>query len=256
MRSRTRVQGEPVSPMLAMLALGIFANVLLLDLGGLVADFSFFGLVAFWSMLAGLVAALPAAVAAIMDMLAAPSDSVRSAITRHGLADIGMVGLFGVVWLGRLAGQREGNGWYLAVEALAFAIGMAGAWSTRGRMLAERPPATEPSPLIASGAGLTVLDTVRLTWPPRTVTTDTAQSGATAPEDTAAATDDDSTPEATAATNDDASDDVTAVIDTAAVEDALASRESADEPPADGHAAETVRLPGPRATPEVTRAAA
>ncbi|MFC7482277.1 DUF2231 domain-containing protein [Luedemannella flava] len=177
MRKRARAQGEPVSPMLALLALGIFANVLLLDLGAIVADFSFFGLAAFWTMAAGLLAALPAAVRAVLDVLAAPGNPFRSAVTRHGLADIVMVGLLGIVWLGRLVGERTGNGWYLAVEALAFAVGIAGAWSARGLVYAVDEPdaADAPSPSVASGKGLTTLDTVRLTWPPRVVTTAAAK---------------------------------------------------------------------------------
>lgn len=170
MRGGARAQGEPINPLLALLALGIFFNVVLLDAGAIVANFSFFGLVAFWSMLAGLFAALPAAVLAVLDMLSAPTDApIRSKIFRYGLADIILVGLFAVVWFGRLAGAREGNGWFLAVETLGLAAGVTAFWLARRAEAANEAaaPARRPErekflPEPRAGAGVGSLETVRL----------------------------------------------------------------------------------------------
>jgi uncharacterized membrane protein len=173
MRGRARVQGQPINPLLALLALGIFFNVVLLDAGAIIVDFSFFGLVAFWSMLAGLFAALPAAVIAVLDMLAAPTDApIRSKVLRYGLADLVVVGLFAVVWFGRLAGDRTGNGWFLAVETLGLAVGVTGFWLARRAEAADEvAPARRADrekflPEPRAGAGVGSLQTVRLSRRP------------------------------------------------------------------------------------------
>jgi uncharacterized membrane protein len=175
MRKRVRVAGEPVNPMLGLLALGIFANVVLFDLAAVVSGFAFFGIVAFWSMLAGLVAALPGAASAVVDMLKAPVEgTVRGIVSRYGLADVLMVGVFAVVWLGRLGGERAGSGWYLLAEVAAFGVGVAGMWAARELIGADEPPADSLGrrsvmaarealpPRAAAGSGLATQNTVRL----------------------------------------------------------------------------------------------
>ena len=182
MRKRVRVAGEPVNPMLGLLALGIFANVVLFDLAAVVSGFAFFGIVAFWSMLAGLVAAVPGAASAVVDMLKAPVEgSVRGIVSRYGLADVLMLGVFGVVWLGRLAGERAGSVWYLLAEVAAFGVGVAGMWAAREFIGADEPPGeglgrrsvmaardTLP-PRAGAGSRLATQNTVRLRHPADTV---------------------------------------------------------------------------------------
>jgi uncharacterized membrane protein len=132
MRSRTRVQGEPVNPMLATLPLGLLGIAVFADLAAALSGWSMFATAAFWDLGAALFAALPATAVALMDLRLVPSWSrARPLLALQSFAYLGLVVLVGFAWAARMGGDHGGNVALFLVEALALGIGIAGAWRAR-----------------------------------------------------------------------------------------------------------------------------
>jgi uncharacterized membrane protein len=116
--------------MLVVFPLGLFVTAVIFDFADLVGGSSVLGDVAFWNIAAGLIGGLLAALAGLVDLLAIPGGTRAKRIaTVHGLLNAGLVLVFAIVWLVRLAADdRSAGGGLFILELLALGGGGVAAW--------------------------------------------------------------------------------------------------------------------------------
>jgi len=144
MQSRLRLGGHGVQPLLLMFPLGLFWMAFVLDLATLLGAPTMVGTVAYWTIVAGLVGGLAAAVAAGFDAFTA----VGPAATRIGflslLLDVGVRFVFAVLVLMRVRSpDRAADPGLLVLEVCGMAVAGFGAWFG-GRFADPRAPIAEP----------------------------------------------------------------------------------------------------------------
>jgi uncharacterized membrane protein len=94
---RITVAGHSLHPMLVVFPLGLFATSLVWDIVYLSTSNLMWGAIAFWSIVAGLVGGLAAAIPGLLDWLAIPDGTRAKRIGAiHGLLNLAIVILFAV----------------------------------------------------------------------------------------------------------------------------------------------------------------
>src|SRR5574341_1643496 len=103
MKSRVKLFGHPIHPMVIVVPLGSFISAVILDAVYFVASANpTLGLVAFWNIGIGIVGGLVAAVFGLIDWLAIPSRTRAKRIgLMHAGTNVAMILVFTVAWLDR-----------------------------------------------------------------------------------------------------------------------------------------------------------
>src|SRR3712207_3541530 len=98
MESRLRVAGHPVHPVLVMFPLGLFAMAVIFDVAHFGGAPAMLGAVAYWTIAAGLVGGVLAALAGAIDLIFIPNGTAaKRAGVMHGLINMGVLLLFAVI---------------------------------------------------------------------------------------------------------------------------------------------------------------
>jgi uncharacterized membrane protein len=99
MESKTKLFGHPIHPMLIVLPLGLLTGAVVFDIVYLLTGNPDFAQVAFWTMAAGILGGLLAAVFGFIDWLYIPGGTRARAIGLwHGGANVTVVALFALSW--------------------------------------------------------------------------------------------------------------------------------------------------------------
>ena len=120
MRSRVRVAGHPVHPMLVMFPTAVFPLLLVLDVVPfLVETDAGYWAAGFWLAAVGLLSALAAAVPGFVDMRAVP-DKTRAHRTAawHAVVGTSIIVAYGAAVWTRLTMGVDGAGVFLALDAV------------------------------------------------------------------------------------------------------------------------------------------
>jgi uncharacterized membrane protein len=123
MRSRVRLLGHPVHPMLVVFPLGLLATAVAFDIVYLVTGRPTMAAVSYWMMAAGIVGALMAAPVGLIDWLGIPKETRAKRIgALHGGGNVVVALLFIVSFLSRDTGYAPELGsmvWSFAGGILA-----------------------------------------------------------------------------------------------------------------------------------------
>src|SRR6185312_3258498 len=104
MKARVQVAGHAVHPMLVVFPLGLLATSVVWDICRLATNNPAWGMIAFWSIVAGVIGGLLAAVTGFIDWLAIPNDTrAKSVGVYHLILNLVVVGLFIVSLIARSA---------------------------------------------------------------------------------------------------------------------------------------------------------
>jgi uncharacterized membrane protein len=137
---RSRFPSQPVSASLTLLMLGMLGLVVLIDVGASSSGVGLFARVAYWSMAVGIAAGLIALTAQLVDLVTTAADVAgRPHLGILSAGTTGMLVTFAVAWWLRDDG-RPGPAPLLALEALAFAVGLAAAVYARWFFAGGPPP--------------------------------------------------------------------------------------------------------------------
>ncbi|MEJ3749735.1 DUF2231 domain-containing protein [Actinomycetes bacterium KLBMP 9797] len=129
METRLKISGHPVHPMLMTLPLGLFVCAVLFDFGAVLSGLAFLGQVGYWTIVAGLFAAVLAAGAGMIDLWDVPGGAGKRRAVMYQLVNLGMMALFVLVCMVRVETQaRPPAAAAFALELLALAAGGCGAW--------------------------------------------------------------------------------------------------------------------------------
>ncbi|MDT4989211.1 MAG: hypothetical protein QOI74_3305 [Micromonosporaceae bacterium] len=130
MQSRVRALGHPVHPMLIVFPLGLFVTGVIFDLIRWVGDNPTFGQVGYWNIAAGMIGAVAAAAAGLLDWTAIPTGSRAKRIgLLHGAGNGVVLLLFFLSWLVRMNNvDHVAGGGPLALELIAVVIAGVAAW--------------------------------------------------------------------------------------------------------------------------------
>lgn len=97
MRTRAKVAGDAVHPMLVVLPLGLFGISVVFDVLGLLTGQPPWARLASWNIGAGIVAAIVAGAFGLADLRVIPSGTRAARVgLAHGLLNVAVTGLFGV----------------------------------------------------------------------------------------------------------------------------------------------------------------
>lgn len=108
MKSTARIAGHAIHPMLVVFPLGLLATSLVWDICHLATGADRWGIIAFWTIVAGVVGGLVAAVPGFIDWLAIPSRTRAKRVGRtHMILNLIVVGLFVVSLVAR--GNTDGG---------------------------------------------------------------------------------------------------------------------------------------------------
>jgi hypothetical protein len=120
--------------------LGMLGLVVLIDVGASSSGVALFARVAYWSMALGIATGLIALTAQLVDLVTTPADVAgRPHLGILSAGTTGMLVTFAVAWWARDDG-RPGPAPLLALEALAFAVGLAAAVYARWFFAGGPPP--------------------------------------------------------------------------------------------------------------------
>jgi uncharacterized membrane protein len=130
MESRARVLGHPVHQMLIVFPLGLLGTAVVFDVLGLITDRPGFAVAAAYTIAAGLVGGLVAAVFGLIDWLAIPPNTrARRVGTLHGVGNVVVVLLFAGSWLVRTnAVDWDPNAWALVLGFAGLALSGVTGW--------------------------------------------------------------------------------------------------------------------------------
>lgn len=130
MRSTATYKSHPLHPALIPFPFAFFTGAFFFDLVGVLADRP--GWWATGSHLAavGVVAAVVAAIPGAIDyfLTVPPNSSAKQRATKHALVNLGATGLFAAAWWLRGGAAFEPAPAILAIEAVAWALLLAGGW--------------------------------------------------------------------------------------------------------------------------------
>ena len=129
MRSKARLFGHPIHPMLIVFPLGLLATSFIFDIVYLAADSSRYALISFYMIAAGIVGGLIAALFGLIDFLGIPKFTrARKIGALHGLGNVVVVGLFAASWAMRYdAPALPANG-AIVLSGLAVALSLVTGW--------------------------------------------------------------------------------------------------------------------------------
>jgi len=136
--SRAKAMGHSIHPMLIVFPLGLFATAVIFDILYLITDRTGFQISAAYTIAAGVIGGLVAALFGAMDWRAIPSGTRAKRVgAAHGLGNVVVVLLFGVSWLLRLGADN----WEPPAVALILSFAgilLAGVTAWLGGELVER----------------------------------------------------------------------------------------------------------------------
>jgi uncharacterized membrane protein len=138
MLSRARVRGHAIHPMLVVFPLGLLATAVAFDIVYLITDRHGYEVAAAYTIGAGIIGGVIAALAGIIDWSGVPSGTTAKRVaTLHGLGNVVVLVLFAASWLLR----RAAVDWHATPGALAcsfagIALAIATGWA--GGELVER----------------------------------------------------------------------------------------------------------------------
>ncbi|MEZ0539579.1 DUF2231 domain-containing protein [Fibrella arboris] len=116
MESKAKVLGHALHPILIVFPLGLLSTSVLFDVAHLLTDSRAFALVAFWTVVGGILGGLVAAVPGWIDWLAIPAGTRAKRIGLiHGLGNVMVLLLFSLSWLIR----RDENAYLPTVSSLS-----------------------------------------------------------------------------------------------------------------------------------------
>lgn len=99
MKSRARLLGHPLHPILITLPLGLLAGAVVVDLVHWVSGDGFWGRMSYWMTAGGIVTGLLAAVAGFIDWWAIPRGTrARQIGTLHAIVNVAVLALFAISW--------------------------------------------------------------------------------------------------------------------------------------------------------------
>jgi uncharacterized membrane protein len=141
MESRLVVAGQAVQPILVMFPLGLFAIAVIFDVANLLGAPAIVGSLAYWDIVAGLVAGVAATIAGAVDLAFVRRPDARRIGVLRVLLNMGVLFLFAVILMVRVGDpdRQAGVGPFL-LELLALAISGFGAWFS-GELANGRTPA-------------------------------------------------------------------------------------------------------------------
>jgi uncharacterized membrane protein len=147
MKSRARIHGEPLNPIFALLPVALLGLAVLSDLAAGLTGLQLLHVAAFWDLGAALVASLPAAAVALVDVTQVPSWSrARSLVGRYGLTTTGLTMLILFAWAARLGGDHRAGPALVLLEITALGVGVVGAWQARELVIGHDVPDRDPPP--------------------------------------------------------------------------------------------------------------
>lgn len=130
MKSRARILGHPIHPMLMIFPLGLFIIAFVFDIVHFLTSNPIFSMLGFWNITAGIIGGLVAAIPGFIDWLAIPQGTRAKTIGLwHGGGNVLIVMIFAVVWLLRV--NALGNspaGLPIILEIVAIAMGGVTGW--------------------------------------------------------------------------------------------------------------------------------
>ena len=139
MESRLKIAGQAVQPILVMFPLGLFVMAVIFDLANLAGAPAIVGSLAYWNIVAGLVAGIAATLAGAVDLTFVHRPEAKRVGVLRVLLNMGVLFLFAVILMVRVGDpdRQAGVGLFL-LELLALAVSGFGAWFTsalaNGRM--------------------------------------------------------------------------------------------------------------------------
>ena len=138
MESRARALGHAVHPMLIVFPLGLLATAVAFDILGLITDEPDFAVAAAYTIAAGVIGGLVAAVFGWIDWLAIPGGTRAKRVgLLHGAGNVVVVLLFAVSWLVR-AGADAWDANAVAITLGVLGLLLAGVTGWLGGELVER----------------------------------------------------------------------------------------------------------------------
>ncbi len=163
MKSRVTVAGHALHPMLITVPLGLLATSVVWDVCRLATGNATWGVVGFWTIVAGVVGGVLAAIPGFIDWLAIPRNTrARTVGLYHMVLNLSVIGLFVVSLVGRWFSV---NGYAVVGVGpmlwgwMAVLIAMISSWlggelvETLGIGVREGANPNAPSPLGQSGSG-------------------------------------------------------------------------------------------------------
>jgi uncharacterized membrane protein len=141
MESRLRIAGQAVQPILVMFPLGLFVMAVIFDLADLTGGPAILGALAYWNVIAGLVAGVLAVLAGAVDVTFVRRPEVKRIGVLRVLINMATLFLFAVILMVRVGApdRQVGVGLFL-VELVAVALGGFSAWFA-GALAGGRIPA-------------------------------------------------------------------------------------------------------------------
>lgn len=164
MKARVRVAGHALHPMLVMFPLGLLTTSVAWDICRLATDNRTWGTIAFWTIVAGVIGGLLAAVPGFVDWLAIPRRTrARTIGLYHMVLNLAVVGLFLVSLAARWStpeGYPNAGVGRMIWGWIAVAISMVSAWlggeliETLGISVRDGANPNAPSSLGEGGANV------------------------------------------------------------------------------------------------------
>jgi uncharacterized membrane protein len=121
MRTPASIAGHPIHPMLITFPVGLFIFSLICDVVSTQsAEPATWALVAFYTMVGGLVGALAAAIPGLIDLLSLQDPAIRKTAITHMSINLVVVALYAInIWLRMKSGTNVGTPLVLSVIAVA-----------------------------------------------------------------------------------------------------------------------------------------
>jgi uncharacterized membrane protein len=111
MQSRARMMGHAIHPVLIVFPLGLLSTAVIFDILYLITDRGGFPVAAAYSISAGVIGGLVAAVFGLVDWLAIPGGTrARRVGALHGVGNVVVVVLFALSWVLRSGADEPGAG--------------------------------------------------------------------------------------------------------------------------------------------------
>ena len=99
MESKAKLLGHPIHPMLVVFPLGLLVMSLIFDVVQMATGNSEFSVAAYWSIAAGVIGGLAAAVFGLWDWLGIPGGTRAKGVGLwHGVGNVVVVALFAASW--------------------------------------------------------------------------------------------------------------------------------------------------------------
>jgi uncharacterized membrane protein/nitrite reductase/ring-hydroxylating ferredoxin subunit len=130
MRSRASIKGHPIHPALIPFPFAFLVGALAFDAGGVVLDRPAFWTTGAYLALAGVGAALVAAIPGFIDYFftVPPNSSAKTRATKHMLLNLSAVALFAVAWVLRGNAESRPEMLHLLMEAAGAGLLTIGGW--------------------------------------------------------------------------------------------------------------------------------